>query len=705
MNEETRDEISSILMRYRVEDAPLFVVGTFDKGVTVLSQQIRALNLVRALVESEFVSCLDMDAAKKKIAVIGGGFVGLMIAAGLIKKKANAEITIFEERDALLPLQQGSDSRWLHPHIYDWPGDGSESAVAMLPVLNWTAGRASDVVVQILAQWKRIAAEGTSVALYCNARHLQVHEMPERTDRLQIEWVGERRDPSDGTSDPQMSAVGSSESFDAVILAVGFGPERDAASSYWRNETLGQPSLDQPRRPYLVSGQGDGAMIDLLRLRISQFRQDRILDELFLSKNALRDQIKALYKKYVTDIHSTGLFDDLEKLASSACSAEFAQVLEELRRRLRRDTEVVLQLKVRKFAELFDPKSIRISFQNRLLVYLLYKCGGFFPSSSEEDQIVEQQAISLDCIVRRHGPTREKQLKRLLSPALYSQIEKRIGSDPFSQPDRIKWSGGYFGYPGASKDTDRVADGVREHWRKEYLPGPTALLGTALCASLVGALRQAHSDSERLRVTLHRAMPIGEEELLQQTCDYLGVEVSSGGASTAARTFPASNATIGLAYRCRQIIRSRAGVHSETLKAAMASLNLHAASRSMAEGVSFVLAIPLLEPEEDYRLHSPVAGVIYIDSKAERFFVDDDELRRLVLMAKQFLDGLERSPADAFDRIRNLPLTGLSKVPLPVQDLPSAVVDAIELVGTVAPPRTSKPFQFNYDYSDIVPVR
>jgi hypothetical protein len=95
----------------------------------------------------------------------------------------------------------------------------------MLPVLNWTAGRASDVVVQILTEWKRIAATRSGLSLYCNARHVQVYETPDRADCLRIEWVGELRDASDGTTrlDAQMTAVGSSQNFDAVILAVGFG--------------------------------------------------------------------------------------------------------------------------------------------------------------------------------------------------------------------------------------------------------------------------------------------------------------------------------------------------------------------------------------------------------------------------------------------------------------------------------------------------
>lgn len=42
----------ALLSPYQIESQPIFVIGTFDKGVTVLSQQMRALNLAWALVAS-----------------------------------------------------------------------------------------------------------------------------------------------------------------------------------------------------------------------------------------------------------------------------------------------------------------------------------------------------------------------------------------------------------------------------------------------------------------------------------------------------------------------------------------------------------------------------------------------------------------------------------------------------------------------------
>ena len=376
---------------FQVGTLPLFLIGSFDTGVTVWNQQVRALNLARALIEQGFFLCnTDPDAPPdpatiKEIAIVGGGFAGLTLAAGLIKKRVNARITIFEQRDTLLPLQQGSDSRWLHPHIYDWPRDGSEAGVAMLPVLNWTSARASDVVVQVLNDWKRIAAEHEQLAIYCNARHLQIDRCEPRSGRLRIEWVAERRAIDGMGNDANSGAMGASADYDAIILAVGFGLERSSESSYWRNETLGQPSLDQPRRTFMVAGQGDGAMIDLLRLRISQYRQDRILEEFFPNDGALTVAVRDIYNKFGPDTNNEGLFEEFEKLseASHPCAKEFEALMRDLRRRLRRDTDAILRLQVRKFSELFEFDR-RISFQNRLLVYL-YKCGGFFPSSAKED--------------------------------------------------------------------------------------------------------------------------------------------------------------------------------------------------------------------------------------------------------------------------------------------------------------------------------
>ncbi|SDO20913.1 FAD-dependent oxidoreductase [Afipia sp. GAS231] len=688
-----------ILQHSKVAAWPLYLLGAFDTGVTVWSQQVRALNLAYALVEQGVVTCDQVSDRSIKIAVIGGGFAGLTVAAGLLKKGVDAHITVLEQCDVLMPLQQGSDARWLHPHIYDWPKEGSQSGVAMLPVMNWTAARASDVVVQILTEWRRLASV-KKVDLFCNARHVEIYD--DGKGGLLIEWVGERRAP-DGTThvDQDRSNEGGAVRFDLIVLATGFGIEGSEREqhSYWRNEALAQPSLDSPRRTFLIVGQGDGAMIDLLRLRISQYRQDRILDELFANKPKLVEHLQAIDLKHSSASGATGLFDEFERLQKSEFGHEFGVALSELKRRLRRDTNVVLRCKERRIAGLLSAPDIRISFQNRLLVYMLYKCGGFVPSIEKEDVLQRKHEIGGNYTISRIGVNRSAQLERCLDPGIYEYISANRNS--FLQTDAICWTGGYFDFAGTTSQAAKVRDDkVRAHWRREYLPGPTALLGTAISSAVTGAILHLYPKAERLRVTLHRTMVVGTEELLQQTADYAGTVEIDSQESTAARTFPTSTMTIGLAYRCRKIVRSRKGVSVEALRGTMDKLD-PLAPRSMAPGVSFVLAIPILEPEKRYFDKSPVAGVVYIDCGSPGFYLNDDEIRPILGICVQFVKELQRGRK--FDRIRDIVLSKPNSTSVPPEALPSTVVDELELLD-LKPPTAENAFQFNLDHLEIASV-
>ena len=265
----------------------LYLLGTFETGLTIYNQQVRALNLVWAMTKVAPPKTLG------RIAVVGGGFAGLTAAAGLLHKGVK-HVSLFEKRAALCPLQEGSDTRWVHPRIYDWPEEDSTLPTAALPLLNWNAGRASDVVVEVLNGWNRIVrpleekttAQSGSVPdinVYVNVKHLRLDK------HLNIEWVGEKL----STGFRSMSS-GAKERFDSVVLAVGFGLELRAPFSYWRNETLGQPELNIGKRTYLVSGHGDGALVDLFRIRVSRFRQDRILVELFENNTPLLDGLRTM---------------------------------------------------------------------------------------------------------------------------------------------------------------------------------------------------------------------------------------------------------------------------------------------------------------------------------------------------------------------------------------------------------------------------
>jgi hypothetical protein len=684
------------------QSPPLYVIGSFDRRVTVLAQQTRALNLAWAMIETGIVP--TEKAPNHRIAVVGAGFAGLTFAAGLLKKGNDLAIDVFEQRDSLLPLQQGSDTRWLHPHIYDWPTEGSEAAAAMLPVLNWTAARSSDVVVQVLGEWAKIAEKKSNLRLFCNARHLQVTRSVENQQQARIEWVGEMRDPIDGGIHSDGAARGLSSNYDAVILSVGFGLEA-GDSSYWRNETFGQPGLKEARRTYLLSGQGDGAMIDLLRIRISQFRQDRILDEIFSGRNALIEQLRELRIAFLSN--EKGLFAKFEDLArpGSNYHDDMAEAVKKLSDRLRRDTDVVLQLLVRNVAELLEPSNSRMSFQNALLVYLLYRGGGFSPSSESERAICSRFGIAKNHVVKRHGVKPLAQLARSLPKDVYDEIEQRRKSESDSfglQPAQSHWPGGYFGYLGTEERVGDTDNDDRREWRKEYLPGPTALLATTISGSIAGAITRLRPNAKHYRITLHRTISLNGDELLQQACDYVGKGLIEASA-TAGRTMKASALTIGAAYQTRKIVRTPRGMTQEAIEKGMEQLQLASVARKMQQDVSFVLAIPVIQPDEKHYAPSPVAAVLYLDSRDVDFWLNDSEIEELAMIVEGAVGAIDAAEGGALGRVRNFAPGRFCREVATVAASDTGT-EALEIAVAVKPPSTNSEFVLNYDHSDLAPV-
>lgn len=715
------------LARFRLPGTPAFIIGTFDKGITVLSQQVRALNLAWALVESETLrvdrapaSSKADDPSRKRVAVIGAGFAGLSFAAGLLKKRVNADITIFERRDTVLPLQHGSDSRWLHPHIYDWPSRGSEAYSAALPVLNWTASRASDVVVQVLKQWADIAGseqpapEGTTSAaptirIFCNTRHIQVSNDADPS-AMTIEWIGEQRDGVDPSvpAAGKFAALGASQTFDIVVLAVGFGLESGARIVYWRNETLAQPHLGQARSTYIVSGSGDGAMVDMFRLRISHFRQDRILAELFSQQDALLSRLRR-----IQDAAPDGAgFDELRKVWDDrSLTAATSQVQERLRDRLRQDTVVLLRVRNPSFANLFVDK--RVSFQNRLLAYLLYRCGAFTPVVAPKDadlsRLAKEHSVPEDRIIIRHGTEKKAVIKDVLAGPLHDMIDGCF-DDPtnFLQADIPAWTGGYFDMPGLTEvtvgDQRRAKNVVKGHWRKEYLPSPTEAVATGFCAAVNGLVASTTESSARLRVTLHRTLSVGDEVVLQQCCDYPGLAVPAD-SRRAGRTFPSHNGTIGAAFVLGRVVRSRKDATRAALRADMSAMSLDEASQTMSSRVASIAAIPLLgHAQPGFGPAESVLGVVYLDSYDENVFVDDVILGQVIRMCSSFLAALPTVALTAAGRIANTEFWRPTEtVHAAAHSVDPATWQGLE-IATMSAPRTDRLTQLNFDFSDFMPV-
>ncbi len=234
----------------------LYVIGCFERRVTLYSQQVRALNLVYALHEEKRLRPGD------EVAVVGGGAAGMTAAAGAAT--LGYKVTLLEKGSVLLPLLRGNHIRWVYPHLYDWPAEGSDRLDAGLPLLDWRAALAYRVADQLDEAWRKL-------------RHLSRIEVVHNVRSIDLDVGSPRR----VTWNPRPARPPGK--FAAVILAVGFGLERTVKStpwlSYWDDDRLHQPTRREGRARHLVSGCGDGGLIDLIRVCVRDFRHETLIDK------------------------------------------------------------------------------------------------------------------------------------------------------------------------------------------------------------------------------------------------------------------------------------------------------------------------------------------------------------------------------------------------------------------------------------------
>jgi Alanine dehydrogenase/PNT, C-terminal domain len=256
-----------ILNRMAVDGYPgVYLVGRNARRLTFLSQQHRALNLVWALHQLGRLHGGDEQRRAAKVAVVGGGLAGL--TAAVAAKLLRARVTLLERKSDPIHLQRGCHFRYVHPNIYDWPAAHSTTAMTDLPCMNWGADTAHNIAESILSQWEALKGE------------------IEVLHRYDVTRIGLPPVDGDGAGRPVITAEGPSgihyRAYDIVILAVGFGLEVTMPPlpflSYWENDNFSRPVISGslPRR-FLVSGCGDGGLIDVTRLSIKAYDHARFV--------------------------------------------------------------------------------------------------------------------------------------------------------------------------------------------------------------------------------------------------------------------------------------------------------------------------------------------------------------------------------------------------------------------------------------------
>jgi hypothetical protein len=377
----------------------LYVLGCYERPATMHMQQCRAVNLLWALhAEGKLTEGMSL-------AVVGGGVGGLTTAA--VALLLGCKVTLLEKHSNLLPIQRGNHTRFLHPNIYDWPNDRSEELQTNLPVLNWEAGLAGEVAEQLLKQWNE-----------------DFQELPDVTVHTECEVVGVKHDSGQLLLMCNLASGYNVVRCNHAILAVGLGIERLHEPlpfcSYWHDDNLHQPVLrkNRPRR-YLVTGCGDGGLIDALRLQIDDFKHGDIHK---LSKIVRNEEDLETIRSKLRDIEVTAgdlatrkldvsafLFEEYKQLNLSA-------LLKEHEPRMRKDTVVHLHDR-----SSLTPLTLGASRLNRLMTFILvhYRGMKFHRGEVDWEQVAWEKGRGFrvafkdgerihteyfDEIIVRHGP-------------------------------------------------------------------------------------------------------------------------------------------------------------------------------------------------------------------------------------------------------------------------------------------------------------
>jgi hypothetical protein len=232
----------------------VFVLGCLERRVTLLHQQVRALNLVYALHQLGYCH-------GKEVAVVGAGVAGLTAAAAF-SEIPGCRVALLEREDRILPVidrGESSAERYLDPVLYEWPGIKPDSETFYrysTPLTNWPSGTQMEVINHFNTEWDKIR---NGVKEVLEARDVR---LAQDGIRPSLSWCKK------GTPHTQP--------FDLVVLALGFGAERSMQPlelrPYWERDDLAHLAMQSGS--YLVSGAGDGAWTDLFRLTIPGFRQD-----------------------------------------------------------------------------------------------------------------------------------------------------------------------------------------------------------------------------------------------------------------------------------------------------------------------------------------------------------------------------------------------------------------------------------------------
>jgi hypothetical protein len=372
----------------------LFFLGTCERRITFYSQQVRAFRLARALHERGVIKGGDA------IAVVGAGAAGVTsaLALGLL----GYDVGLYDPAVEVLQLQSASP-RLLHPHIYEWPALGSLDKSARLPFLDWNLDTGKPIA-------KRLAAEFHSHKAMLPKLIWNPQHRVEKLEKAGTEWR-------------LTFANGNSKIYQKVLLAMGFGDERTLGAAdtydYWKERGVGTAAIEaNPPATYLVSGNGDGALTDILSLIIDGFEHVPFTEGFlgYFSQDILRTTVLKAYEGLAPEA-------DLEPVFEQGVLKTYGEraILDRLVPQIRTDRSLTINsngplFSVGRAAQLNQAMVFAVLHAAKQKGVVIQRSTGKITNVIKHSDGLEPVGITLDGsppserfqhVILRHGPNKE----------------------------------------------------------------------------------------------------------------------------------------------------------------------------------------------------------------------------------------------------------------------------------------------------------
>jgi len=523
-----------------------YIIGIFQDGITVYKQQIRTLNIFHALYKTKLKPFANDK--NYQIGIIGAGVAGLTFAAAALE--AGFRVLLYEKTSVYLHMQFGCDIRKIHPNLYEWPDKNYINPYAELPLLDWKHDSASNVVKQIIRGWEKIKTAATASDL----KGVKTFEKFMSCEKIEVKRALHKGKLKYGVS--HKGEESATNFCDLLIYATGYGVESGVDSkantpSYWRNDYYAQIDMHKEAPRYIISGVGDGGLIDLFRLKIFDFSYEVILDiienpegytDLYPKLVEAKEQIQMMADPPARIYYT--LFSDIHE-------DFYRYIYEGLKSRdLIRSTKIILNSSKDDFAETLDYK--RVSFLHAFLMFVLmhyqskigldYVGGKLTWNAAGKPEIPGFNIKEKDAIIVRHGTNRLGSLPAELladeEDCTLKTIEDR--QIKFYNHGNVepRWS-----------NSDLLAIFNPESKRSyEYLNPNTTILCTNFVAGLASLIKSYRKDDSDFRLTLFRPLFVKGEYYFQQITSYFGTKPSSDNNSIG-QVFKIDRGNIGLSFK------------------------------------------------------------------------------------------------------------------------------------------------------------